>query len=238
MKQQFNIDTPFADGLVIPINKPLGWSSADVVRKIKYLLRGLGHKTIKIGHAGTLDPLASGVLIICIGKATKQADAYQAERKEYLTTITLGATTPSYDMEHPVDQQYPYEHITREALNQTLNDMEGEQLQTPPVYSAKLIDGKRAYEYARKGDEVKMRQSLINIYKIELVEFALPRVSIRIECSKGTYIRSMARDLGERLNSGGYLSALCRSRSGNFTLDDCYSVEEVESILNPNVQHS
>lgn len=233
MRQEFNINTPFPDGLVIPINKPLGWSSADVVRKIKYRLQHLGHKKIKIGHAGTLDPLASGVLIICIGRATKMADSYQAERKEYLTTITLGATTPSYDMEHPVDATFPHEHITLEALKLALSEMEGEQLQTPPVYSAKLIDGKRAYEYARKGDEVKMRQSLINIYKIDLVEFASPKVSIRIECSKGTYIRSIARDLGEKLKSGGYLSALCRSRSGSFTLEDCYNIEEVEAILTP-----
>lgn len=215
----------------MPVNKPLGWTSADVVRKIKVMLRRLGHRTVKIGHAGTLDPLASGVLLICIGKATKQAETLQAQEKEYLTTVTLGATTPSYDLEHAVDATFPTEHVTRAEVERVLHEMEGEQLQLPPVYSAKLIDGRRAYTYARQGEEVTMRKSLITIYGIDLEELDLPRVTIRIRCSKGTYVRSIARDLGASLLSGGHLTALCRTRSGDYPLSDCYEVDEVEKLL-------
>lgn len=140
---------PFAEGYVLPVDKPLGWTSSDVVRKVKVLLRRLGHRKIKIGHAGTLDPLATGVLLVCIGRATKRAEELQAEQKEYLAGLELGATTPSFDREHPVDRIYPFEHITRESVEEALRGMEGEQWQLPPVYSAKMIDGKRAYEYAR-----------------------------------------------------------------------------------------
>lgn len=216
---------------MLPVDKPLGWTSADVVRKIKVLMRRLGHRKIKVGHAGTLDPLATGVLIVCIGRATKRAEALQAERKEYLTTMALGATTPSYDMEHPVDKTYPYEHITPERLAQALREMEGEQMQLPPVFSAKLIDGRRAYEYARKGAEVEMRRAPIRIDEMKVEAFELPSLTLRIRCSKGTYIRSIARDLGEKLGSGAYLTALCRTRSGDFTLDDTYTLEEAERIL-------
>ncbi|MDD3108260.1 MAG: tRNA pseudouridine(55) synthase TruB [Alistipes sp.] len=231
MKPILSPDLPFAEGVVLPIDKPRGWTSSDAVRKLKVSLRRLGHRKIKIGHAGTLDPLATGILLICIGRATKQAEALQAEPKSYRATITLGATTPSYDLEHPIDQTYPYEHITREAVEDALAQMVGEQLQLPPVYSAKQIDGKRAYEYAREGEEVKMRHALITIYDIELESFALPQVTLQIRCSKGTYIRSIARDLGEKLQSGGYLSALCRTSSGNFTLADAYSIEEATQAL-------
>lgn len=216
---------------MLPVDKPLGWTSADVVRKIKVLMRRLGHRKIKVGHAGTLDPLATGVLIVCIGRATKRAEALQAERKEYLTTMELGATTPSYDMEHPVDKTYPYGHITSERLAQALREMEGEQMQLPPVFSAKLIDGKRAYEYARKGAEVEMRRAPIRIDEMKVEAFELPSLTLRIRCSKGTYIRSIARDLGEKLDSGAYLTALCRIRSGDFTLEDTYTLEEAERIL-------
>ena len=216
---------------MLPVDKPLGWTSADVVRKIKVLMRRLGHRKIKVGHAGTLDPLATGVLIVCIGRATKRAEALQAERKEYLTTMELGATTPSYDMEHPVDKTYPYTHITSERLAQALREMEGEQMQLPPVFSAKLIDGKRAYEYARKGAEVEMRRAPIRIDEMKVEAFELPSLTLRIRCSKGTYIRSIARDLGEKLDSGAYLTALCRTRSGDFTLEDTYTLEEAERIL-------
>lgn len=216
---------------MLPVDKPLGWTSADVVRKIKVLMRRLGHRKIKVGHAGTLDPLATGVLIVCIGRATKRAEALQAERKEYLTTMELGATTPSYDMEHPVDKTYPYTHITSERLAQALREMEGEQMQLPPVFSAKLIDGKRAYEYARKGAEVEMRRAPVRIDEMKVEAFELPSLTLRIRCSKGTYIRSIARDLGEKLDSGAYLTALCRTRSGDFTLEDTYTLEEAERIL-------
>lgn len=233
MKRPLSADLPFAEGYVLPIDKPLGWTSSDVVRKIKVLFRRMGHRTLKIGHAGTLDPLATGLLLVCIGKATKQAETLQAAEKEYLTTVRLGATTPSYDLEHPIDKTYPYEHITPEALEAALRSLEGEQLQTPPVFSAKMIDGKRAYEYARKGTEVTMRQALVTIYGIELEELALPEVTLRIRCSKGTYIRSLARDLGEKLGSGGHLVALRRTRSGDFTQEDAYTLEEVGKILVP-----
>ena len=221
----------FEDGYVMPVDKPYGWTSSDVVRKIRVMLRWLGLRKIKVGHAGTLDPLATGVLLICIGKATKMADSLQAEEKEYLAEIELGATTPSYDLEHPVDNRYPFEHITRELLNEAVASFIGENLQTPPVYSAKQIDGKRAYEYAREGEEVVMRKALVNIYDAGVVSFELPKVVVSIRCSKGTYIRSFARDLGERLGSGGHLTGLVRARSGAYSVGECFSMEEVEDYF-------
>ncbi len=213
------------------VDKPLEWTSTDVVRKIKFLLRKLGHRTVKVGHAGTLDPLATGVLIVCIGKATKMVEKLQAETKEYVAEVTLGATTPSFDMEHPVDATYPWEHITREAVEQALEGLCGERLQTPPVYSAKKIEGQRAYEYAREGTEVEMRQSLINIYSIELLSCDLPAITIRVTCSKGTYIRSLAREIGQALGSGAYLSALRRTKSGGFTAENGYQIDEIIKSL-------
>lgn len=230
-KEPISPGTDFESGLVLPVDKPLGWTSADVVRKVKHLLRKLGHKKIKVGHAGTLDPLASGMLLVCVGKATKMAEALQSEEKEYVAGFTLGATTPSCDMEHPVDATYPTEHITREAVLSALDALCGERLQTPPVYSAKMIEGRRAYEYAREGTEVKMRQALINIYSMELLEYDMPQLKVRVTCSKGTYIRSLAREIGEQLGSGAYLNSLCRTRSGGFTLENAWSVEEVEEAL-------
>ena len=212
----------YNEGHIIVVDKPYEWTSTDVVRKIKYNLRHKGYKNIKVGHAGTLDPLATGVLIVCVGKATKMVEQLQAEEKEYVTEMELGATTPSYDMEHPIDATYPTDHITREMVEQALAELCGERLQTPPVYSAKKIDGRRAYEYAREGavaeTETKMRQALINIYEMELLEYDMPRIKIRVRCSKGTYIRSIAMELGEKLESGAYLRSLCRTRSGGFTL--------------------
>lgn len=212
----------YNEGHIIVVDKPYEWTSTDVVRKIKYNLRHKGYKNIKVGHAGTLDPLATGVLIVCVGKATKMVEQLQAEEKEYVTEIELGATTPSYDMEHPIDATYPTDHITREKVEQALAELCGERMQTPPVYSAKKIDGRRAYEYAREGavaeTETKMRQALINIYEMELLEYDMPRIKIRVRCSKGTYIRSIAMELGEKLESGAYLRSLCRTRSGGFTL--------------------
>ena len=221
----------FPEGYVIPVNKPLGWTSADVVRKVKFMLRRLGYPKIRIGHAGTLDPLATGILLLCIGKATKQAEALQAEPKEYIAEITLGATTPSFDMEHPVDRRYPYEHITREMTEAALAAMTGERLQMPPRYSAKLIDGKRAYNYARAGKEVKMREALITIYAMDLLIWELPTVTVRVRCSKGTYVRSIAQELGEKLDSGAYLSGLIRTANGNYMLNDCYTMEEIEERI-------
>ena len=215
------------EGIVLNVNKPLGWTSTDVVRKIKFLMQKRGYRKLKVGHAGTLDPLATGVLLVCLGRATKQVDTLQAERKEYVTDILLGATTPSFDLEHPVDRTYPYEHITREMAEQALKELCGERLQTPPVYSAKKIDGQRAYEYAREGTEVKLRQALITIYAMEIVEWDLPRVRVRIDCSKGTYIRSIAQELGEKLGSGAHLTSLCRTRSGGYRVEDAAEMDEI-----------
>ncbi len=224
-------DIDFPEGFIMPVDKPLGWTSFDLVRKVKGILRHLGYKKIKIGHAGTLDPLATGVLVICIGRATKQVEMLQSEEKEYVAEVMLGATTPSYDLEHPIDQVYPYEHITRERVEEVLASMIGEQMQLPPVFSAKLIDGKRAYEHARRGAEVEMRRSLIHIYAMEIVSYELPHLTLRIRCSKGTYIRAIARDLGEQLGSGGHLTALRRTRSGGFRVEDAYTVDEIVKNL-------
>jgi len=218
----------FEEGHILPIDKPFGWTSADVVRKLKVKLRQVGFRKIKIGHAGTLDPLATGVLLICIGRATKRVDELQAEEKEYVAEIELGATTPSYDREHPVDHRFPYEHITREGVEKVLAGMIGPQQQVPPVYSAKQIDGKRAYEYAREGVEVEMKKAHITIYDTALLTFDLPKIVVSIRCSKGTYIRSIARDIGAELDSGGHLTGLRRTRSGNYRAEDSFSIEAVE----------
>ena len=214
------------EGYIAVIDKPLEWTSSDVVRKIKFRLNKMGHRKIKVGHAGTLDPLATGILLVCIGKATKQVDALQAERKEYVAELMLGATTPSYDMEHPVDKTYPTDHITREMVDEALLSLTRERLQAPPIYSAKKVEGLRAYELARAGEQVELRKALINIYSITLEEYELPKMRIRVECSKGTYIRSLAQEIGEKLNSGAYLTSLRRTRNGRFTEQDAVSLDE------------
>ena len=231
MKQIINAETDFKAGVVLVIDKPLTWTSADVVKKVKNQLFKLVDRKLKVGHAGTLDPLATGVLLICVGKATKRVEEIQAQEKEYIAGIMLGATTPSYDLEHPIDATYPWEHITRKKVEAALQKLSGERLQEPPVYSAKSIDGKRAYEYARKGKEVQMRQALINIYEMELLSCELPQITVRVRCSKGTYIRSLAREIGEALDSGAHLVSLRRTRSGEYKADEGYSVEEIIKIL-------
>jgi len=214
------------EGYIAVIDKPLEWTSSDVVRKIKFRLNKMGYRKIKVGHAGTLDPLATGILLVCIGKATKQVDALQSERKEYVAELMLGATTPSFDMEHPVDKTYPIEHITREKVEAALQSLTGERLQAPPIFSAKKVEGLRAYELARAGEQVELRKALINIYAITLEEYDLPKMRIRVECSKGTYIRSLAQEIGEALDSGAYLTSLRRTRNGSFSEEDCVSLEE------------
>lgn len=229
-----NIDD-YPDGIVILLDKPLEWTSADAVRRIKFLAqKHFRKKNIKVGHAGTLDPLATGVLLVCIGKATKQAEALQAQQKEYIAEITLGATTPSYDLEKEIDAVYPYEHITLESVKRVLNEMTGEQEQIPPIFSAKLINGTRAYEMARAGEEVVMKPSRITIYGLEIMDFSLPKLVVRVKCSKGTYIRSLARDIGVALDSGGHLTGLIRSESGSFKVSEALSMDDVSGVLRKN----
>ena len=225
-ENQSLVGVDFKEGYIAIIDKPLEWTSTDVVRKIKYALQHrLGYKKIKIGHAGTLDPLATGVLIVCIGKATKMVNELQAEEKEYVADIELGATTPSYDLEHPIDKYYPTDHITREKIEQALRDLSGERLQAPPIYSAKKVEGVRAYEFARAGEEVELKKALINIYEMEILSFEMPHLKIRVRCSKGTYIRSLANEIGLALDSGAHLTGLRRTRSGGFTVENAHNLE-------------
>jgi len=216
----------FEQGYVAVIDKPYRWSSTDVVRKVKYELRKAGWRRIKVGHAGTLDPLATGVLLVCIGRATKQVDRLQAEEKEYLAGVRLGITTPSFDREHTVDRTFATDHITREAVERALASLTGERLQTPPLYSAKKIEGTRAYELARAGERIEMRQSLVTVHEIELLECRLPDLRIRVRCSKGTYIRSLACEIGQSLASGACLTALRRTRSGAHTVADAWQLDD------------
>lgn len=226
-----NIDD-YPAGIVILLDKPLKWTSADAVRRIKFMAqKHFRKKNIKVGHAGTLDPLATGVLMVCIGKATRQAEALQAQQKEYIAEITLGATTPSYDLEKEIDAVYPYEHITESDVKRVLEEMTGEQDQIPPIFSAKLINGTRAYEMARAGEEVVMKPSRITLYSLEVMDFSLPKLVIRVKCSKGTYIRSLARDIGVALDSGGHLTGLIRSGSGEFVLSEALSMDDVSAVL-------
>ena len=227
----------FLAGEVLYFNKPLRWTSFDLVNKFRYKLsRKLGVKKIKVGHAGTLDPLATGVMILCTGKATKRIDEFQYQTKEYVATLKLGETTPSFDLEKEVDAVYPTEHITRELVEETLKHFIGKIEQVPPVFSACKIEGKRAYELARKGEEVPLKAKTLVIDEIELLEYALPVVKIRVVCSKGTYIRALARDIGEALHSGAHLIALERTRIGDITLDCCLNPEEIDDFLNEKIE--
>ena len=216
-------------GGYILLDKPYTWTSFQATKKVQYILkRHFGVKKIKIGHAGTLDPLATGLLILCVGKYTKRIEEYQAGEKEYTGTIFLGATTPSFDMEKPVDFTFPIEHITEEAIRQTANTFLGEQSQLPPVFSAVKINGVRAYTKAREGKEVEMRERRITIHEFEITDIRMPEVDFRIRCSKGTYIRSIARDFGEKLQSGAYLTALCRTRIGDMSLEEAQTPEQIQ----------
>ncbi|WP_085535425.1 tRNA pseudouridine(55) synthase TruB [Massilibacteroides vaginae] len=222
----------FIAGEVLFFNKPLTWTSFDLVNKFRYKLsRKLNVKKIKVGHAGTLDPLATGVMIICTGKATKRIDEFQYQTKEYVATIKLGQTTPSFDLETEVDHEYPTEHISRALLDQVLPNFIGKIEQVPPVYSACKIEGKRAYELAREGKEVELKSKTLVIDELELLSCELPVLKLRIVCSKGTYIRALARDIGLALGSGAHLIALERTRIGDVTLDKCMSPEDIDSFL-------
>ncbi len=203
-----------------------------MVGKVRWLIcRRIGVKKLKVGHAGTLDPLATGVLIVCTGRATKRIDELQAGTKEYLATIRLGATTPSYDLEKPIDATYPTEHITREMVEQVLERFKGKIEQVPPTFSACKVDGKRAYKMARGGQEVELKPKTLVIDEIELTECNLPDITIRVVCSKGTYIRALARDIGQALESGGHLIALRRTRVGEFKVEDCLNPEKFSEWL-------
>ncbi|WP_029904960.1 tRNA pseudouridine(55) synthase TruB [Prevotella sp. 10(H)] len=222
----------FISGEVLYVNKPLNWTSFTLVRKLRNkICRKLGVKKLKVGHAGTLDPLATGVMIICTGKKTKLIESFQYQTKEYVATIKLGETTPSFDLETETDATYPTEHITRELVEETLKQFIGEIHQVPPVYSACKVDGKRAYEFAREGQEVDLKPKLLVIDEIELLDYNMPEIKIRVVCSKGTYIRALARDIGLALNSGGHLTALERTRIGDITLEQCISGEQVEEAI-------
>lgn len=222
----------FIAGEVLYFNKPLTWTSFDLVNKFRYKLsRKLNVKKIKVGHAGTLDPLATGVMIVCTGRATKRIDEFQYQTKEYVATLRLGETTPSFDLETKVDATYPTDHITLELLNQVLPSFVGTIEQVPPVFSACKVDGKRAYELARKGEEVALKSKTLVIDELELLECSLPVIKIRVVCSKGTYIRALARDIGIALQSGAHLIGLERTRIGEVTLAQCMSPEEIDSFL-------
>lgn len=222
----------FIDGEILYIDKPLGWTSFDAVKRLRGALsRRLGMKKIKVGHAGTLDPLATGVMILCTGRATKRIDELQAGVKEYVATIALGATTPSFDLETQIDATYPTEHITRELVETVLTTFQGRIEQIPPSYSACKVDGKRAYELARKGKEVELKPKILVIDEIELLDFSPVSITIRVVCSKGTYIRALARDIGLALHSGAHLTALRRTRVGGVSVDRCLSVQQAAELI-------
>ena len=224
----------FVDGEILAFDKPYRWTSFDVVGKARWLLcHQLGLKKLKVGHTGTLDPLATGVVIVCTGRKTKLIDKLQYDTKEYVATLQLGATTPSFDLEKPIDQTYPTAHITRELIDEVIPTFLGEQWQVPPMFSAVKVDGKRAYELARKGEEVELKPKLLVIDEIEVLNFdpQTMQLIIRVVCSKGTYIRALARDIGQKLNSGAHLIALRRTRVGDYRVEDCLNFEQFEQLV-------
>lgn len=226
----------YLNGKVLLFDKEKTWTSFDLVNKTRNLIKKTFNiKKIKVGHAGTLDPLATGLLIVCTGKETKNIDQYQNLSKTYITTIKLGESTPSFDLETEVDNVMPYEHITKASLTEVIQSFIGPQLQTPPMYSAININGQRAYKLARKGETVELKQKSIEIYNINILNFELPFITLEIDCSKGTYIRSLARDLGTRLNSLGHLTMLERTKIGDFNIKDALSINEFETQLSKNI---
>lgn len=223
----------FISGEILCIDKPLGWTSFDTVKRLRGAIqRRLSLKKFKVGHAGTLDPLATGVLIVCTGRATKRIESLQNGSKEYIATIRLGATTPSFDLETKIDETYPTEHITRKNVEEILPDFTGKIMQVPPVFSAVKIDGKRAYNFARKGKKVELKAKPLEISELELLSFNMPLIRLRIVCSKGTYIRALARDLGKALKSGAHLTELRRIRVGDFGIEKCMKIDEAIETIN------
>ena len=232
----------YIEGHTLLINKPLRWTSFDVVKKIRNTLRtALNIKKIKVGHAGTLDPLADGLLIVCTGKFTKRINEFQAQEKEYTAEFTLGATTPSFDLETEVNETFDYNHITEDMLKTTAESLTGNIMQTPPIYSAIKQDGKRLYEHARKGEDVKIKEKMVHVSKFEIIKVEMPKAHVRIVCSKGTYIRSLAQTFGKNLNSGAHLSQLTRIRIGKFELSQAIDIQEfIDSFSltnNPATEH-
>lgn len=224
----------YLKGQVLAFDKPLGMTSFSLVSRIRYMLtRRMGGKKIKVGHAGTLDPLATGVMILCTGKATKRIEELQTGRKEYVATLQLGATTPSFDLEHPIDATYPTEHITEELIRDVLPRFTGEIMQVPPVFSACKVDGERAYDLARKGKSVELKAKPLQIDVLEMTGYRpdTHELTLRVVCSKGTYIRALARDIGEALNSGAHLTALRRTMVGNYRVEDCMTIEGFAELL-------
>jgi tRNA pseudouridine55 synthase len=222
----------FEEGQVLLFDKPVYWTSFDLVNKLRLMIQGtFGLRKLKVGHAGTLDPLATGLLIICTGRATKKIDEFRDLDKEYIATFHLGETTPSFDLETETDNHYPTGHISEELVNSVMLTFIGEQKQLPPMYSSKLIDGKRAYEFARKGIVKKLEPVNIYFREIELISFSIPKIKLRMVCSKGTYIRSFARDFGVALNSGSYLSALERTAIGSYHVKNAYSIEKFKDHI-------
>ncbi len=222
-------ESPFHAGKLLLFDKPLGWTSFDLVNKVRFAIEKhykLKRMSIKVGHAGTLDPLATGLMLICTGKFTKQIDTFQGLPKTYTGTFTLGGTTVSFDLEKEVDQHFPTSHITEEMIHEVAKNFIGIHDQEPPVFSAKKIDGERAYELARAGKDVKMKTSSIEITAFEITRIALPEVDFRVECTKGTYIRSLARDFGLALQSGAYLSKLCRTAIGPHDIENAQTIEQ------------
>lgn len=217
----------FIEGEILYFNKPLTWTSFKLVAKVRNTIcRHLDIKKLKVGHAGTLDPLATGVMIICTGRATKRIEEFQYQTKEYIATLELGATTPSHDLEKEIDNRFDFSHVTEKMVEEKVAMFVGRIEQIPPSFSACKVDGKRAYDMARKGEEVVLKPKVLVIDEIELLECQLPMVKIRVVCSKGTYIRALARDLGEALNCGAHLTALCRTRIGDIRLENCLNIDD------------
>ncbi len=232
MRKEVFTAEEFKEGQILLFDKPLNWTSFQVVNKVRWLIRQhCKIKKIKVGHAGTLDPLATGLLIICTGKFTKRIQELQGAEKEYTGTISLGSTTPSFDLETEIDQNYPTDHISEEKLQNARQQFVGEIEQTPPVFSALKKDGKRLYEYARKGDEVKIEKRKVQISEFEIDSSRFPEIDFRVVCSKGTYIRSLAHEFGQALNSGAHLSTLRRTRIGEFNVADAYSISSFQNLL-------
>lgn len=222
----------YISGEILVIDKPYRWTSFDAVKRLRGAVqRRLNAKRFKVGHAGTLDPLATGVLLVCTGRATKRIAELQEGMKEYVAEITFGATTPSYDLEKEIDATYPWEHITPELIAETLPKFQGHVMQVPPVFSAVKVDGKRAYNYARKGKEVEIKAKHLEIKELEVLGWEAPKLTLRVLCSKGTYIRALARDLGEAMNSGAHLTALRRTRVGDYTIDDAMSLDQALELI-------